>query len=425
MKRIRGIILLFLFIGLMINYADKSVSGYASIAIMKEFKLSAPQWGVVGSSFFWLFSLAAIVGGALSDKIGSKKMLTILLLAWTVLQLGAFAITGLTGLILYRILLGMFEGPSAPAMYSHVSKWFPKEQQGRALSILNIGAQIGAFLYAPIVVHLIHNFGWRFSFASFGVFSLLWVLFWIPFGKDKPVETKKPNLNISIQPKLKSSEIVKLVFSRNSIPSILALFACFWYVVWLLVWMPQYLVKVIHLSSQQMGYSVLSIGLCSMIISYAICTYSDILYKKSGDSRKSRVNLSIITMLSAGAMLTSILFIHSTVWVIVTIAFASGFVNVFLALGPQLLMSFSPERSGLMASLGTSFMNSAGIIGPIVTGYLIQSAGKGNVEMGHNYFIFSIIALLVVASILLLVFVHPDERVIKMAQENDQGINIV
>ncbi|MFF5400604.1 hypothetical protein ACFY5J_25225 [Peribacillus butanolivorans] len=49
----------------------------------------------MGSSFFWLFSIAGVIGGAWSDRIGTIKALTILLFSWTVLQFGAFAITGL------------------------------------------------------------------------------------------------------------------------------------------------------------------------------------------------------------------------------------------------------------------------------------------------------------------------------------------
>ncbi len=44
-----------------INFADRAVIGLAGPAIIAELHLSAAQWGIVGSSFFLLFSLSSLV----------------------------------------------------------------------------------------------------------------------------------------------------------------------------------------------------------------------------------------------------------------------------------------------------------------------------------------------------------------------------
>ena len=53
--------LLFLF--MLINFADKVVVGLAAQPIMEELKLTPEQFGLIGSSFFFLFAVSAVRGG--------------------------------------------------------------------------------------------------------------------------------------------------------------------------------------------------------------------------------------------------------------------------------------------------------------------------------------------------------------------------
>ena len=48
---------------MLINFADKVVVGLAAQPIMAELKLSPEQFGLLGSSFFFLFAISGIVVG--------------------------------------------------------------------------------------------------------------------------------------------------------------------------------------------------------------------------------------------------------------------------------------------------------------------------------------------------------------------------
>jgi sugar phosphate permease len=53
---------------------------------MENLSLTYVQMGLVGSCFYWLYSVAEIAGAAWSDRIGTKKMLTIMEVVWMILQ---------------------------------------------------------------------------------------------------------------------------------------------------------------------------------------------------------------------------------------------------------------------------------------------------------------------------------------------------
>src|SRR5579862_10026810 len=94
-----------------INFADPAVIGLAGPAIIAEMHLSAAQWGLVGSSFFLLFPLSSLLMTAWSDWVGTRKILALLAVAWSLVQLATLVISSFLPLVISRVLLGAGEGP--------------------------------------------------------------------------------------------------------------------------------------------------------------------------------------------------------------------------------------------------------------------------------------------------------------------------
>src|ERR1700737_1360536 len=76
--------LLFLF--MLVNFADKIVVGLAGVPIMTELKLEPEQFGVLGFSFFLLFSISAVVVGFIVNSVPTRWVLLILAVIWSVAQ---------------------------------------------------------------------------------------------------------------------------------------------------------------------------------------------------------------------------------------------------------------------------------------------------------------------------------------------------
>src|SRR5215207_4016790 len=76
--------LLFLF--MLVNFADKIVVGLAGVPIMTELGLTPKEFGFLGSAFFFLFSLSAVVFGFIINRIDTRWVLLGLALVWAVVQ---------------------------------------------------------------------------------------------------------------------------------------------------------------------------------------------------------------------------------------------------------------------------------------------------------------------------------------------------
>src|SRR2546421_9011559 len=102
--------LLFLF--MLVNFAGKIVVGLAGVPIMTELKLEPEQFGLLGSSFFFLFSFAAIVVGFIVNRIDTRWVLLALALIWALAQIPMVGTVGFTTLLICRVILGAGEGPA-------------------------------------------------------------------------------------------------------------------------------------------------------------------------------------------------------------------------------------------------------------------------------------------------------------------------
>lgn len=402
----------FLFFGNLINFSGKNIVGLSAELIMKDFGLNANQWGVVGSAYYWLFPIAGIIGAALSDRFGTKKVLSILILSWGVIQFGALAINGFSALIFYRVLLGIFQGPFGPVAMSHINKWFPAEKRGVASSLFTLGATAGGLVLAPIIIGLT-TFGWKVAFAVFGGISVIWVLLFVFTTKDSPSSTVQKaaakNVVENNTQKKSGKEVLKAIFSPTSLFTLFLAFSSFIFVVWTAIWMPNYLTKVAGLTPNQMGMSVSAVGICSAIIIFLVSMVSDKVLAKTQNWRLSRVVVPGITAVIGSLLLASVVFIQNPIWNVLAFGLAYGLSGANFAIGPQIMMRLVPERSGLMASVLMSFQNVGGMIAPVLTGFLI-GLSKENVIQGYNNSVLVVAGTILVCAILFLLFVKPDVK---------------
>ena len=102
--------LLFLF--MLVNFADKIVVGLAGVPIMTELKLDPEQFGQLGSSFFLLFSISAIIVGFIVNSVPTRWVLLAMAVIWSIAQFPMVGTVSFTTLLICRVILGAGEGPA-------------------------------------------------------------------------------------------------------------------------------------------------------------------------------------------------------------------------------------------------------------------------------------------------------------------------
>ena len=177
--------LLFLF--MLVNFADKIVVGLAGVPIMTELKLEPDQFGLLGSSFFFLFSISAIAVGFLVNTVATRWVLLALSVIWALAQFPMVGTVGFTTLLVCRIILGAGEGPAFNVATHAVFKWFPDEKRTLPTAILSQGSAFGVIIAVPSLNWIIVNHSWHYAFGALGVVGLLWAAAWLVLGKEGPL----------------------------------------------------------------------------------------------------------------------------------------------------------------------------------------------------------------------------------------------
>jgi ACS family glucarate transporter-like MFS transporter len=160
----------------------------AGALFMTEFGLSQVAMGRVFSAFLLGYALFQVPGGALADRWGARRVLSLAACAWVVLTAlqaatgwspwGANVAAVLTGFVALRFLLGVAAAPTYPAAAQGVSRWVPAAFQGRATGIVIASVGLGSAIAPPLVSAVMVRWGWRASLLASALPALAIAVLW-------------------------------------------------------------------------------------------------------------------------------------------------------------------------------------------------------------------------------------------------------
>ena len=243
--RFRVLALLFLLI--LVMYFDRLCIAVAGPRIQQDLGISPKNWGWVIGAFTIAYAAFEIPSGRLGDRIGSRKVLTRIVLWWS-------AFTAITGLVptfslmlAARFLFGMGEAGAFPNSSAVIGRWIPDSERARATSAMWAATAIGGMLTPLIVVPIQQLYGWRVSFFLFGSLGVFWAALWYWWFRDtvsqKP-EVSEEERKIIGNPVRSSGHNLpwkKVLTNGNFIRLMLMYHTYCWGAYFFLSWYPTYL----------------------------------------------------------------------------------------------------------------------------------------------------------------------------------------
>jgi ACS family glucarate transporter-like MFS transporter len=396
--KIRWLIILVLFVITTINYADRATFSIAGQSASKELGLDPVAMGYILSAFAWAYVLGQIPGGALLDKFGSKKIYTAALLLWsgfTMLQGFAGLWSGLAAavaLFVMRFMVGLAESPSFPANARIVAAWFPGPERGTASAIFNSAQYFSLVAFAPLMGWLAHSFGWRSVFIVMGGVGIVAAAFFVKFihsPVDHPAINKAEfdyieaggglvrmeDKNTANGAAFTWANVKQVLGSRMLLGVYLGQYCINVLTYFFVTWFPIYLVKERGLSIMQAGFTAALPALCGFAGGILGGMISDALLKKTGN-----LDIARKTPLLLGMVLATCIILCNFVeqeWLVIVIMAAAFFGKGVASLGWAVVADTSPkEMAGVTGGIFNTFGNVAGIVTPIVIGYIVKGTGS-------------------------------------------------
>ncbi|UEL28083.1 MFS transporter [Pseudarthrobacter sp. L1SW] len=178
MTRKRWMIIWLAFIGLSINYLDRSSLSVALPFMGKDFELSATQQGLIFAAFFWAYDFCQLAAGWYVDKVGPRRSFSLAAVWWSVFTMVTAAATNFWSLFAARFLLGVGESPAPSTAAKVVATWFPVRERAFATSIWDSGSRVGAVIALPIVTLIVAFTSWHAVFIIIGIAGIIWAAVW-------------------------------------------------------------------------------------------------------------------------------------------------------------------------------------------------------------------------------------------------------
>jgi MFS transporter, ACS family, D-galactonate transporter len=383
--RVRFFMLALLAVGTLVNYLDRTVISVAAPLLSSDLGLSAITMGIVFSAFSWTYAAAQIPGGILLDRIGVRLTYFLSVTVWSAFTLlQGFAINAWT-LIAFRMGLGVAEAPAFPCNSRVLGTWFPQAERASATGVYSVGQYFGLAFLSPVLFWIAAAFGWRALLVIVGGAGIVFGIVWYAFYRDPPESRANQAerdyiaaggaLASGTRVRFEWRHIAFLLRQRQIVGASIGQFASNSTLVFFLTWFPTYLA-----TERQMGW--IKVGFFTILPFIAACVgvvsgglFSDYLLRRTGSANVAR-KLPIIGGLLLASTIVIANFVTGDEWVIVVMSlafFGQGMCN----LGWTLLTDVAPkELLGLSGGVFNLCANLAGIVTPLVVGFVVAATGS-------------------------------------------------
>ncbi len=329
--------------------------------LIHDLSLDTEGLGLMSASFFYGFAITQIPISLLLDKVGPRKLMTILSLLGI---LGAFIFSLADSLsmgLLGRILLGIGMACNLMGTFKLLTEWFEPLIFATLVGLVISIGTLGNMLSTTPLVMLVEQIGWRHSFQLIAATNLVLTLTLYIVVRDRPSHTiRNPS---SMQPSITFKQVFSnlAMFLKDKDYWIISLATFVRYGTFAgfqALWAGPFLMEVMGYSAVKAGNLILLMTVGMIIGSPFWGALSDRIFK----TRKWIIVfcLGILAGIALGLMLIPA---DANLLVVVFIFFAFGFFSSGGMLMYSHIKDLMPAEIAGAAMTGVNFFN---MLGPAV-----------------------------------------------------------
>ncbi|XP_028844899.1 sialin [Denticeps clupeoides] len=340
---------------------------------------SETQGWILGS-FFYGYIFTQIPGGYLARKYGAKWLLGVGILGTVVFTLltPLAADLGAGYLIAVRVLEGIGEGVTFPAMHAMWASWAPPLERSRLLTISYTGAQLGTVVALPLSSQICFYLDWTYVFYVFGAVGLLWFVLWALLVSSTPEthprisEKEKLYIITSLKNELSSTtDQVPWMSILTSVPLwaiVVAHFSYNWAFYTLLTLLPTYMNDIL-------GFSIKQNGMVSAL-PYLGCWLVALFGGQLADYLRETLQIRTVIVrkaLTLVGMIGPAIFLIAAGYTECNYILAVVFLTISSSLGGLSASGFNinhldiaPPYAGVLLGITNSFATIPGMVGPVI-----------------------------------------------------------
>jgi MFS family permease len=377
---IRWAVIGVLSLGMIIAYVSRSALAVplALPEFIRSFHLSITDRGVLNSAFFWTYAVLQIPAGWVVDRYGVKFPYFLGFTIWCLASASTALTRSIPQLIVVQVVLGAGQAVVAPASYRWIRYHFVEKERGLAVGLYMTGTKIGPAVGAPLAAWLIGMYDWRVMFVLIGLGGLVWLVPWLLLvsNDDRQLERAAVKKDGTLPIPFGTVMASPVIWG-----TIVASFCYMYFVYFCMTWMPAYFMERRHLSLGKMGlYTFFSFGGMALIATLAGWAADRLIGRGHNPVTVRKwftiAGFSIATTELIGARATSLE--TALVFAVVSLSGLGLATANYWALTQTLIPG---AAIGRISGIQNCACSVAGIVAPILTGWLLQKTGNYEAPM--------------------------------------------
>ena len=385
-----------------LSYIQRVAISEAATPISWDLHLNKQAMGLIFGAFGLSYALFELPAGLLGDRIGVRRVLVRIVLAWSTFTALTGAAWNMASLYIVRFLFGAGEAGCFPNLTRMLSIWLPARERMKAQGIMWACTRWGGAITPPLALLAISFLGWRWAFVCFAGLGLVWCALFLFWYRDDPAH--HPKVNVAERELLESSRVltthrpgegnwVALLFTRQVLLLVVQYF-CFSYVWYFYVtWLPMYLRE----ARGQTAAHAAALSVLPLLLGGFGSLGSGMLPRTI-----SRRAIAFFGFLSTAILLFVFMHIHAPLGAMVAMGFASFASDLTMPISWDACVDIGGAYTATVAASMNMLGNLAGFVAPVVGGVILQRTGGD-----WNMLIYTMVAAAMVSSLCWL-GLHPE-----------------
>ena len=358
-----------------LSYMQRVAISQAAGPIARDLHIPKEQMGLIFGAFGLSYALFEIPMGLLGDRLGVKRVLARIVLAWSACTALTGAAWNIPSLYVIRFLFGAGEAGCFPNLTRMLSAWLPTRERVTAQSLMWAFTRWGGAATPPLALLCIAWLGWRWAFVAFAALGLVWCTIFLLWFRDDPA--KHPSVNASERELLESSRILtahqptqpnwlSLLLTRQVAILILQYF-CFSYVWYFYItWLPTYLRE----GRGQSPARAATLAVLPLLFGGFGSLASGLAPK-----RLPRRRIAFCGFLATAILLLAFIQVRSVIPAMLTMGLASFTSDLTMPISWDACVEIGGAYTATVAAAMNMLGNLAGFVAPVVGGVILQRTG--------------------------------------------------
>ncbi|MBZ5632037.1 MAG: MFS transporter [Acidobacteriia bacterium] len=366
-----------------ITFLDRAAIGQAAPLIRRDLGLTAVEMGYIFSAFGLAYALLEIPAGMYGDWKGPRKVLTQIVVAWSVFTIATGWAWNFISMWTTRLLFGAAEAGCYPGLARLFRTWLPVRERPVAEGLKAASARLGAAVAPSLVVFLYAFMSWKNVFLALGLVGFAWAGAFYWWFRDAPSQHASVNaMELAMIPVADQGHghggapWRDYIVSRSLWMLCVQWFCHFYGFYFYITWLPTYLQEArgvdVTRSAVLSGFPLLMAALGSLAGGWATSALI-----RRFDMRRARKMVCYVSYAGAAILMVLAIRADSVMAAIALMSFSSFSVELSVPASWTTAMDLGGRHVGAVSGAMNTIGQLGGVVAPAVVGFVAQGGKQG------------------------------------------------